>query len=162
MGVQNKVRGLTKSSLRMKLFLMKQLPLAFIAGLKVVEMDVHKSKVSVPFNYLTKNPFRSIYFAALSMAAELSTGILAMAAVYETGVPVSMLVLGMEADFVKKADSRVVFSCEGGQALSETIARSIKTGEGQTIKLVSRGYNTGGDLVASFTFNWTFKPKSKK
>lgn len=146
----------------MKLFLMKQLPLAFIAGLKLIEMDGHLAKVSVPYNYLTKNPFRSIYFAALSMAAELSTGILAMAAVYETGVPISMLVLGMEADFVKKADSRVVFTCKGGEALNETIARSIKTGEGQTIKLVSTGYNSGGDVVASFAFNWTFKPKVKK
>ncbi len=158
----NSVHTLAKSNYLMKLFLLKKLPLAFIAGLKVEEMDGNKARVSLPFNYLTKNPFRSIYFAALSMAAELSTGILAMAVVNDATVPISMLVLGMEADFVKKASTRIYFVCEAGQSIHETIQKSIDTGEGQTLQMSSNGYDADGELVASFRFVWTFKPKTKK
>lgn len=49
-----------------------KLPLAFVAKLRIDQMNMHQASVSLPFNYLNKNPFRSIYFAALSMAAELS------------------------------------------------------------------------------------------
>ncbi len=144
-----------------KLFLLKKLPLAFVAGLKVVELEEHTARVSLPYNYLTKNPFRSIYFAALSMAAELSSGILAMAIVKDLPQPVSMLVLGMSADFSKKARSKITFSCMEGKAILETIQKSIETQQGQTLKVTVVGHDVTGDEVAQFTFNWTFKPKFK-
>jgi hypothetical protein len=51
--------------------------------------------------------FRFIYFAALAMAAELSTGVLALMYVNKQKTSVSMLVLGMETKFHKKAKSLI-------------------------------------------------------
>ncbi len=143
----------------MKLFMLKHLPMAFLAGLKVVEIDQTTASVTVPYKYLNKNPFRSVYFAVLSMAAELSTGILAMAALNDFSIPISMLVLEMKANFLKKARTKITFKCLEGDQLSSTIAKSIETGEGQTIDVTSIGYDTEGDKVAEFKFTWTFKPK---
>ena len=39
----------------------------------IVHVDEELSQVSTRLTFLTKNPFRSTYFAVLSMAAELST-----------------------------------------------------------------------------------------
>ena len=143
----------------MKLFMLKHLPMAFLAGLKVVEIDQTVASVTVPYKYLNKNPFRSVYFAVLSMAAELSTGILAMSALNDFSMPVSMLVLEMKDSFLKKARTKITFKCLEGDQLSSTIAKSIETGEGQTIEVISIGYDTEGDIVAEFKFTWTFKPK---
>ncbi len=155
----NKIEKMAASPFRMKLFMMKQLPMAFLAGLKVTRMDMKGASVSVPYKCLNKNPFRSVYFAVLSMAAELSSGIIALAALHDVKVPVSMLVLKMKAEFLKKAKTKIVFHCEDAEKIKQSIAKSIETGQGETIEVISSGIDTSGDKVAEFIFEWTFKPK---
>jgi acyl-coenzyme A thioesterase PaaI-like protein len=156
---ENKVRKLAGSPIHMKLFMLRNLPMALLAGLKVTEIDPSKASVTVPYKNLNKNPFKSIYFAVLSMAAELATGILAMASIRDFSVPVSMLVLEMKAQFQKKARTKITFRCIEGDKIMEAITKSIETGEGQTAEVTSSGYDTDGDIVAEFKFTWTFKPK---
>jgi len=158
---KNKIEKLANSPFRMRLFMLRSLPLAFFARLRVVEMDMVKASISLPYSFINTNPFRSIYFAALSMAAELSTGILAMAHVEKNPFPVSMLVLGVKAEFVKKAKTRITFTCMQGELLEKTIALSIKANEGQSVEVFTEGIDTNGEIVARFWFTWTFKPKNK-
>lgn len=158
----NKFRSMAKSPLKMKMFMLQQLPMAFIAGLKITKIDSKGSVVSVPFKFVNKNPFKSMYFAVQAMAAELSSGILALLEVYEAEKPVSMLVLNMKASFLKKVKTKVSFICDDGEKIKEAIALSIATGEGQVIEVTSKGIDEEGDVVAEFVFTWTFKPKSKK
>jgi hypothetical protein len=70
-----------------------------------------------------------------------------------------MLVLKMKADFLKKARTKIIFHCEDAEKIKESIAKSIETGQGETIEVSSAGYDTSGDKVAEFIFEWTFKPK---
>ena len=156
---KNKIRELAKQPWKMKLFMLMNLPMGFIAGLKIIEITSHKSRISVPYNFVNKNPFKSMYFAVQSMAAELTSGILALAEVYQATKPVSMLVLNMKASFTKKARTKVIFTCNDGDKIRNAIATSIETGEGQTVDVVSVGIDKDGDQVAEFTFTWTFKPK---
>ena len=158
---KNKIGKLANSPFRMRLFMLWNLPLAFFARLRVDKMDFEKASISIPYNFINKNPFRSVYFAALSMAAELSTGILAMAHVEKNPFPVSMLVIAVKAEFVKKARSRITFTCLQGELLEKTIAQSIATNEGQTIEVFTDGIDTEGEVVARFWFTWTFKPKNQ-
>lgn len=157
----NKIRTLATNSFRMRLFMLKNLPLGFFVGLKVLKINHQQAEVSVPFKYLNKNPFQSTYFAVLSMAAELSTGILAMASVYEAPVAVSLLVLNMEGKFTKKATGRIVFRCEQGAEIDKAVKESIAEGEGKTVTVRSVGMDLAGNQVAEFHFTWTFKPKNK-
>lgn len=153
------MKALALSPLKMKLFMLQNLPMGFIAGLKIVKIDEDGSEVTVPFKFVNKNPFKSMYFAVMSMAAELSSGILAIVEVSNAVKPVSMLVLNMEASFTKKAKSKISFKCNDAVQIRATIARSIETGEGQTIDVTSQGVDKEGDVVAEFKFTWTFKPK---
>ncbi|MBU3926282.1 MAG: DUF4442 domain-containing protein [Bacteroidetes bacterium] len=162
MNQRNKIEALANSHCKMRLYMLWKLPLAFFARLRVDEMSMQKASISLPYNYLNKNPFRSIYFAALSMAAELSTGILAMAHVEKNPVPVSMLVLGVKAEFVKKAKSRIIFTCFQGELLEKTIAQSIAENEGHTCEVFTEGLDADGEVVARFWFTWTFKPKNQQ
>lgn len=146
----------------MGLFMLKNLPLGFFVGLRVKHVDDKSASVSVPFKYLTKNPFRSIYFAVLSMAAELSTAVLAMETVYEAQLPVSMLVFDMNAKFTKKATSRIVFHCNQAEDVVKAVKDSVATGEGKTVTVKTVGTDTNGAQVAEFNFTWTFKPKKKR
>ncbi|NOY51701.1 MAG: DUF4442 domain-containing protein [Chlorobi bacterium] len=157
----NKIQSLAKSPLKMKLFMLTHLPMGFIAGLKIIKLDNEGSEISVPYKFVNKNPFKSMYFAVQAMAAELSSGIIALAEVSRASVPVSMLVLDMKASFQKKARSKIRFQCSDAPKIKAAIEKSILTGEGQVVDVSTKGVDKEGDIVAEFGFTWTFKPKGK-
>jgi len=153
----NKLLSTFRSPVKFRLYLLKKLPSLFFWKIKVEEINKYRSKVSIPYCWRTQNPFRSIYFSALAGTAELSTGLLAFLAVEEQNV--SMLVVGVNGRFTKKADSRTYFICKQGQKLIDTVDKAIKTGEGQTVKIISEGFNDNNELVAEFEFTWSFKKR---
>lgn len=157
---QNKFFGVIKSPLKFKVFLLSKLPAGFFTGLKVKEITTEKCVVSVPYKWFNKNPFRSTYFASLAMAAELSTGVLAMANVYGKKPQVSMLVTGLQAQFFKKATGKTFFTCVDGQKFISAVNTAIETGEAQIVQAISNGVNEAGDPVAEFHVTWSFKAKT--
>src|SRR5688500_10744404 len=147
------------SPLKFRMFLLSKLPSAYFSGVRVKSLDENKCEVTVPFKWFSQNPFRSIYFACLSMAAEMSTGALAMAHLYKRKPAVSMLVVKVESEYFKKATGRTTFVCEGGETMLNAIEESTATGEGRTVKAKSVGKNIEGDVVAEFHITWSFKAK---
>lgn len=154
--------NLTRSPIKFKLYLLTKLPAAFFAGLTITRADMDKCTITVPYRWSTRNPFRSIYFACLSMAAEMSTGILAMGNVYNHNPRISMLVVNMEANFTKKATGHIHFTCADGPNIREAVERAKSTGEAQTVKVHSVGTNKEGETVAEFFIIWSFKVVGRK
>jgi hypothetical protein len=153
---------LVRHPLKFRLFLLFKLPAAFIAGVRVRSVDEQQAVVSVPFKWLTQNPFRSTYFASLSMAAEMSTGVLALAEIHKRNPAVSMLVVKVDATYYKKATDRSTFTCEDGDLFRQAIDETVATGEARTVKARSVGRNKAGEVVADFFITWSFKVKSQK
>jgi hypothetical protein len=148
---------LMKHPVRFRLYLLTRLPSAFFSGLKIRGMDDTRCIISVPYTWFSKNPFRSTYFACLSMAAEMSTGALALAHLYKHEPPVSMLVIKTEAEYYKKAVGLTRFTCTDGHALRQTILDAVSTGEGRSFRARSAGTNAAGETVAEFFITWSFK-----
>jgi len=156
-----KYRSLVTNKLMFNLFLMKSLPMGFIAGLRVKEISNEKCSITVPYKWLNQNPFQSTYFAVLAMAAEMSSGMVAMMHTHNARPSISMLVTNLEAEFVKKATGVTTFTCESGGAILRTIEDCISTGEGKTIKCEAIGRSDSGDVIAKFIVQWSFKARSK-
>src|SRR5438552_1786104 len=113
--------ALMRNPLKFRLFLFTKLPSAYFSGVRIREVDENRSVVTVPYKWFSQNPFRSTYFACLAMAAELSTGCLAMAYLYKRRPAVSMLVVNMYAEYFKKANGRTTFVCEDGALFDKMI-----------------------------------------
>jgi hypothetical protein len=145
--------------LRFRLFLLQQLPAALIAGVRIHSLEEGKAVVKANYSWINKNPFRSMYFAVQSMAAEMSTGLLATGQVFRREPAVSLLVVGLEARFLKKVTGRVFFTCNDGEAIAAAVDKAITSGEPQTIGCVSRGTDASGAIVAEFVITWSFKAK---
>ena len=156
----NKIKKFMLSYIPFKLYLIKNLPMGFLAGMRVRDLSEQGAAVTIPYKYLTKNPFRSMYFACLAMAAEMSSGAIGMSMVYKAEPKVSMLVRNLEGEFTKKAVGLITFRCNDGMAIRQTIDASIATGEGKTIVAKSIGTDETGDVVAEFKVTWSFKVKS--
>lgn len=151
-----------RNPIKFRLFLLTRLPSTFFSGLRIPEVDETHCVVSIPYKWFTRNPFRSTYFACLGMAAEMSTGALAMAHVYKRKPAVSMLVVGMESKFSKKAVGVTRFTCVDGVAMREIIQLAVDSGEPWTFRARSVGVNEAGEEVAEFFITWSFKAKSHK
>ncbi|MEM8994368.1 MAG: DUF4442 domain-containing protein [Acidobacteriota bacterium] len=149
-----------RNPLLIRFFLLGKLPLGFVAGLRVKDADEHRCEVTVPYGWRTQNPFRSTYFAAQSMAAEMSTGVLAMLACDLAPASVAMLIVDLEASFGKKATDTTTFTCEDGDALFAAVARAVETGEPQTVRTETVGRMPNGVEVSRFAFTWSFKKRA--
>jgi len=139
------------------MFLFLKLPAAYFSGVRVRYVDEERCKVTIPYKWFNRNPFRSTYFASLSMAAEMSTGVLAMAHVY--GRKISMLVVKVEAEYFKKAVGRTTFICTDGMLIKQAIEEAVRTGEASTVRAASAGLNEKEETVALFHVTWSFKVK---
>lgn len=145
--------------IRFAFFKLVKLPAAFIAGLTIGYIDESKTVILVKHGWLNQNPFKSMYFAVQAMAAEMSTGLFPVGQTYKRTPAVSMLVVGLEAKFMKKATGLIAFTCIDGLLVSETIEEAIATKEGKTIVCKSIGTNLEGETVAEFYITWSFKAK---
>ena len=133
--------------------------MAFLAGLKLKELSAAHAVVAMKYKYLNKNPFGSIYFACLSMAGEIASGMLAASIAYKSNPNISMLVVEVQINFTKKAVGTILFECNQGKEILATIQKSIITGDGQTIEALTIARDEEGDVVAEFFIKWSFKVK---
>lgn len=156
----SKFQNLVNNSFLFRIYLLKSLPMAFIAGVRVKELSVDKAITTIKFGWLTQNPFRSMYFACQAMAAEMSTGLLVMNAIYNSSPAVSMLIIQNKASFLKKAVGKITFTCADGNHINEIISKVKQGGEGVTTDLIAVGKDESGDIVAEFTFTWSLKAKA--
>lgn len=153
---------LVNNHFKFNLFILAKLPSAYFCGVRVRSADENTCIVTVPFKWLSQNPFKSTYFACLSMAAEMSTGVLGLAHSYKRSPAVSMLVVNISGNFMKKAVERTTFTCNDGLNIKQTIEDAIADGQGKTITAKSTGTNAAGEIVAEFLITWSFKARHSK
>ena len=144
---------------QLHLFLFLKIPISWIAGVRLKEMNDEICITKVKFGWLNQNPFNSMFWAVQGMAAEFSTGFLCAEKIRKSGKKISMLVVHNQAEFTKKAVGRVTFSCLQGKELDAVLQKAIETGEGQTLTMFSEGKDQKGDVVSKFAFTWSFKVK---
>lgn len=145
---------------QLHLFLFFKIPISWIAGVRLKEMNDEICITKVKFSWLNQNPFNSMFWAVQGMAAEFSTGFLCAEKIRKSGKKISMLVVHNQAEFTKKAVGRVTFSCHQGKELDAVLQKAIETGEGQRLTMFSEGKDQKGDLVSKFAFTWSFKVKN--
>ena len=144
-----------------RLFLLSKVPAAFFAGLRLEKLEMQEAAISVRYTRFNQNPFRSVYFAVLLMAGEISTGILCMAYLYKRSLGVSMLLIHNESNFYKKATGKITFTCTDGLIINEAIDKAIANGDATTVRCRSLGKNEQEETVAEFYFTWSFKTRRK-
>ncbi len=156
------LKSIWQNPLGVRAMLWSKLPLAAFAGLRVRRLDEDGAEVTLPAGWKTQNPFRSTYFAAQAMAAEMSTGAPALFFIEKSGKKISSLVTGLSARFTKQAKREAVFTFSRGAEMKAAIERAIESGEPQIFVARSVGTQAGGERIAEFEITWSFKLKSKQ
>ena len=140
-----------------RLYLWARLPLAACAGLSLRRLDDAGCTVALPGGWRTQNPFRSMYFAAQSMAAEMSTGAPAMMLAEGASASVSMMVREVRGVFTRRIQGEAEFTFEDLAGMREAVDRAVATGESESFVARSVGRNRDGGAASEFEITWSFK-----
>ena len=139
-------------------FLFKDLPSAWLCGVRVRDLNDKKCIISVRHNWFNSNPFKSLYWAVQGMASELATGLAIIDFANKNKLKISMLVISNESKFLKKQrlDSIRMWPSKHTKKTLSSLSKNKTTDK---IKLKSTGYDESGDVVSEFIYEWSFKLK---
>ncbi|MDA7571003.1 DUF4442 domain-containing protein [Flavobacteriaceae bacterium] len=143
------------SKFQISLFTLLKLPSVWLCGIRVTSLEQSFCEAKVKHRWINQNPFNSMFWAVQGMAAELTTGMLLMQEIQISKRKVSMLVLNNKANFSKKAQGRITFSCNSADLITNAIKKLLETDKPQTLWLTSKGMDENNDLVSTFEFEWT-------
>ncbi len=144
---------------RTNLFVLLNLPSAFLSGVRVQKVTAESVVVKVKYRWINKNPFKSMYWATQGMASELATGLLLLQEVSKSNKKIATLVTAQQGTFTKKAVGTIRFSCTDSAKVREVVKQAVLTGEGQTVTLVSEGLDASNAIVSRFEYQWSLKLK---
>ena len=148
------------SPFKQKLYYLKSLPMGLVSGIKLIQLDEERSVSEVPFRWCNKNPFNSMYFAVQSMAAELSTAAPIMLALKSSDANIALIIVDMKVDFVKKAQSRITFTCMEYDKILDAVAQLKQADDTAVVNVKTTGRDIDDNEVATFYFTWSFKRRS--
>jgi len=147
--------------LKYNLFLLRKLPSAYFCGARIRSLDSEQCEIKITLNWFNKNPFKSMFWAAQGMAAELTTGLMITDKIKKSGYDISMLLISNSSNYFKKATGTIIFNCSQGNKIDEMINKLISSNTSQTITLSSTGINQNNITVSKFIFEWSLKIREK-
>lgn len=149
-------------SMRWKMFLMGffKIPLIGYVKPKLLFIDDDKIQVQIKLRRRTKNHLNSMYFGALTVGADIAGGIHVFYFAELSKHKVSFSFKGMKAEFLKRAESDVIFQSFDGQLVKEAIEKSKISGERVNQLISVSALDMNNELVASFEMTISVKVKS--
>lgn len=148
-----------------RLFAFFKIPLISFCGPTVLELNERRCVVKIPLNRRTKNHLNSIYFGVLAVGADVAGGLIAMKVIQENGGQVNLVFQDMKAEFLKRAEGDVHFTCEDGAACTDLVKRALETGERVSHPVnivVTCPSQMGTEPVARFTLTLSLKKRASR
>lgn len=142
----------TLRKMRWKLFLLGliKIPIIGFVRPKLISVNSDEIVISISLRRRTKNHLNSMYFGALAVGADVAAGILAF---YHSEIHkknISLAFKGMNAQFLKRAESTIRFVCSEGKIVENMVMKSIHSGERQNESVTVYAVNEQNENVAIF------------
>ena len=153
------MKEVTLKSMQWKMFLLGffKIPMMHFVRPQLLEIDEEQVKLKIRLRRRTKNHLNSMYFAALAVGADVAGGIQVFYFAEKHNKKVSFAFKGMNAQFLKRAETDTFFESNQGHDVAAAIKKSIETGEriNDTIDVIAK--NTNGEIVATFEMGISLK-----
>lgn len=113
----------------LRLFALLKIPL--IAYLKPVVEEISEERcvVRLPLLRRSKNHLGAMYFGVLCAGADCAGGLIAMRQIQKRGGKVAFVFKDFKADFKKRAEADVLFTCQDGLKLVELVRQAEEAGQ---------------------------------
>jgi acyl-coenzyme A thioesterase PaaI-like protein len=156
--------GTMKETLLLRVFGFLKIPMLFYISPSVVELTDEKCVIKVPLTRRSKNHLGSMYFGALSAGADAAGGLIAMRLIQAEGEGnVSLIFKDFHAEFLKRAEGDVLFTCTQGAEIQALVRRVLASGDRKNLPVhlvATVPSKLGDEPVAKFTLTLSLKRKS--
>ncbi len=118
----------------------------------------------IPLNRKTRNHLGSVYFGALAVGADVTGAWIAFDYLARTKKNVSIVFKDLKAEFLKRADGHVHFTCLDGPAVLAAFKQTIEDGQRKNIPLTVTATvpsKYGDEPVATFVMTLSMRYKKK-
>ena len=136
-----------------------KIPIMGFVKPRLVTLNDQEASVKIRLRRRTKNHLNSMYFGALAVGADVAAGLHAFYFAEQMGKKVSFAFKGMNAQFLMRAESDILFVSEDGAKVSDAMNRSLESGEriNEPINVLAK--NTKNEVVATFEMIVSVKVK---
>jgi hypothetical protein len=156
---------LKKLNRQLKFYTFCKIPMAFFASPKITEINDTTITMRIPLNFRTRNHLKCMYFGALAVGADLSSGFLAHELIRRSKQPIQLIFKTLDAQFLKRAESDVYFTCNDGDKIHTLVDKAIESKQREETPLeviATTPDKLGEEAVAKFQLILSVKEKSRQ
>ncbi|MFT4595370.1 MAG: acyl-coenzyme A thioesterase PaaI-like protein [Bacteroidia bacterium] len=153
-----------KANLKFKLVGLFKIRMLGFVNARLVQYTDEKTVVKIPLNRKTRNHLGSVYFGALAVGADVTGAWIAFDYLDRTKKNVSIVFKDLQAEFLKRADGDVHFTCLDGPDVLASFKQTILDGERKNIPLTVTATvpsKYGEEPVATFAMTLSMRYKKK-
>jgi hypothetical protein len=145
--------------IRWKLFFLGlfKIPIILFVSPKIVSINSENCTTKIKLRRRTKNHLNSMYFGAMAVGADVAAGLHAFYLSEITNCKISLAFKSFGAEFLKRAESDVIFTCEEGKKIATMIEKSRIEGKRMNELIEVIAFNSTNEIVAKFKMELSLK-----
>ena len=151
------------ATLTLRFFSLIKIPLILFVRPSVIELSKERVVIKIPLRRRTKNHLSSMYFGALAIGADCAGGLIAMELIRASSQNISLVFKTFTAEFLKRAEGDVYFTCDEGHAISDLVTAAVASTErveAPVNVIATVPDKLGDEPVAKFTLILSLKKKA--
>jgi hypothetical protein len=134
-----------------------KIPLLFYVSPKIIAISSGSCIVKIKLRRRTKNHLNSMYFGAMAVGADVAVGLHAFYLSELKKAKISLAFKSFNAEFLKRAESDVNFTCKEGDKINKMIEESKIEGKRVNEMIDVEAMNSSNEMVAKFTMELSLK-----
>lgn len=158
------MKRLWRETLGVRAWALRNVFLLYFVKVSIVEVNERRCELVIPLNWRTRRrDIGAMYLGALCMGADVASGLIAFHLLRTRHLPVSLIFKDLRAEFLKRAEGDVYFSCDEGEGIVALVERALATGERQetTVNVIARvPAKLGDEPVARFAMTLSVKKRA--
>lgn len=151
-----------RETVGIRLWAWAKIPLLAFVRPSVVELSNDRVVIRLPLKRRNRNHLGSMYFGALCAGADAAGGLMAFRLIQKSGHRVSLIFKSFEAEFLKRPEGDVYFTCNDGAAIRALVERVVASGEREHLPVTvvaTVPSKFGDEPVARFVLTLSLKRK---
>ena len=150
--MSKKTEEVSLRKMRWLIFLLglTKIPLIGFVRPKLLRLNDDEVELKIKLRRRSRNHLNSMYFGALAVGADVAAGVHAFYYAAKMGRKVSFAFKGIQGEFIKRAESDVIFKTNQGKLVKEAIDKSYKNQERVNETITIAAVNSADEVVATF------------
>jgi len=153
------MKRLWRETISVRLFALRHVRVLWFVQPSVLQLDDQRCVIRIPLTWRTHNHLRSMYVGVLAVGAEAAGGLMAMRRIGQREEKISLIFKDLRAEFLRRAEGDVHFTCEEGAAIAALVDEVATSGErgNLPVRIVATVPTLGDEAVARFELTLSLK-----